>query len=153
MTDDFREFLEALLAAHVTFLVVGAHALQVHGIPRATGDLDVWVRRDPTNAHRIVAALAAFGAPIDDLGITDQDFIKPGVVAQLGLPPYRIDILTSISAVDFDPAWTGRVTGLVAGVAVPVLAREDFIRNKRASGRTKDLADIEYLEQARKPSA
>ncbi|MGH7617738.1 MAG: hypothetical protein ACREPM_10950 [Gemmatimonadaceae bacterium] len=153
MTDDFREFLEALLAAGAAFLVVGAHALQVHGIPRATGDLDVWVRPDPANAQRVVSALAAFGAPIDDLGINEQDFVRSGIVAQLGLPPYRIDILTSISGVDFDPAWAGRVTGVVAGVAVPVLARDDFIRNKRASGRKKDLADIEYLERSPKPPA
>lgn len=150
MTDDFREFLEALLAARVTFLVVGAHALAVHGTPRATGDLDIWVRADLVNAKRILEALTAFGAPIDDLRIKVEDFAKAGIVAQLGLPPYRIDILTSISGVDFDPAWTGRIEGVVAGITVPVLAREDFIRNKRASGRTKDLADIEYLERSRK---
>ena len=85
------------------------------------------------------------------MGISETDFIQPGIVAQLGLPPYRIDILTSISGVDFDPAWTARVEGLVAGVMVPVLARDDFIRNKRASGRKKDLADVEYLERLRKP--
>ena len=123
----------------------------MHGVPRATGDLDVWVRPDSVNAKRVVYALAHFGAPIDDVGINETDFIQPGIVAQLGLPPYRIDIPTSISGVDFDPAWTARVEGLVAGVMVPVLARDDFIRNKRANGRKKDLADIEILERARKP--
>jgi len=151
VTDDFREFLEAFIAGGVAFLVVGAHALLVHGTARATGDLDVWIRPDPLNARRVVEALVAFGAPIADLRIREEDFITPGVVAQLGLPPYRIDILTSISGVDFDPAWTQRVEGIVAGVRVPVLSREDFIRNKRASGRKRDLADIEYLEGVRKP--
>ena len=116
MTNDFREFLEALVAGGVAFLVVGAHALMVHGIPRATGDLDVWIRPDHVNARRVVNALAAFGAPIADLRIREEDFIEPGIVAQLGLPPYRIDILTSISGVDFESAWAQRVEAVVAGV-------------------------------------
>ncbi|MEO7856491.1 MAG: hypothetical protein ABIU76_05705 [Gemmatimonadaceae bacterium] len=92
-----------------------------------------------------MAALASFGAPIDDLGISRDDFVRPDVVAQLGLPPYRIDILTSISGVGFDAAWDDRVDGNVAGVDVPVLGRASFRKNKRASGRPKDLADLEAL--------
>ena len=145
MTDDFRDLLEAFLAHGVTFLVVGAHALAVHGVPRATGDLDVWVRSTPENAARVVAGLAAFGAPLDTLGIAIDDFIRPDVVAQLGLPPYRIDILTSISGVDFDSAWRDRVAGAVAGVIVPVLDRNSLRKNKKASGRSRDLADLESL--------
>ncbi|MDB4913832.1 MAG: hypothetical protein JWM95_1476 [Gemmatimonadetes bacterium] len=145
MIDDFRDLLREFVTQHVIFLVVGAHALAVHGIPRATGDLDVWVKPTPENASRVVAALASFGAPLEDLGIAMDDFIRPDVVAQLGLPPYRIDILTSISGVDFESAWQDRVEANVAGVEVPVLGRASFQMNKRASGRPKDLADLSAL--------
>ena len=145
MIDDFRDVLREFVAHQVIFLVVGAHALAVHGIPRATGDLDVLVQANPVNAARVLAALASFGAPLDDLGISLDDFVRPDVVAQLGLPPYRIDILTSISGVAFDAAWEDRVEGNVAGVDVPVLGRASFRKNKRASGRPRDLADLQAL--------
>ena len=145
MIDDFRDVLREFVAHQVVFLVVGAHALAVHGIPRATGDLDVLVQANPGNAARVVAALASFGAPLDDLGILLDDFVRPDVVAQLGLPPYRIDILTSISGVGFDAAWEDRVEGTVAGVDVPVLGRASLRTNKRASGRPRDLADLQAL--------
>ncbi len=145
MIDDFRDVLREFVAHQVIFLVVGAHALAVHGIPRATGDLDVLVQANPGNAARVLAALASFGAPLDDLGISLDDFVRPDVVAQLGLPPYRIDILTSISGVAFDAAWEDRVEGNVAGVDVPVLGRASFRKNKRASGRPRDLADLQAL--------
>ena len=145
MIEDFGDVLREFVAHQVIFLVVGAHALAVHGVPRATGDLDVLVQANPVNAARVLAALASFGAPIDDLGISLNDFVRPDVVAQLGLPPYRIDILTSISGVGFDSAWEDRVEGNVAGVDVPVLGRASFRKNKRASGRPKDLADLQAL--------
>ncbi|HEY9479276.1 MAG TPA: hypothetical protein VIP79_04275 [Gemmatimonadaceae bacterium] len=145
MIDDFADFLRELVAAGAKFLVVGAHALSVHGIPRATGDLDVWIRRDPENASRVMTALTRFGAPIEDLGITSGDFIRPDIVAQLGVPPYRIDILTSISGVDFESAWADRVEAEIVGVRVPVLGRQSFVLNKRATGRMKDSADLESL--------
>jgi hypothetical protein len=143
--DDFTDFLRELVASDAKFLVVGAHALSVHGIPRATGDLDVWIRRDSENASRVMSALTRCGAPIEDLGITAGDFIRPDIVAQLGVPPYRIDILTSISGVDFESAWADRVEAEIAGVRVPVLGRQSFVLNKRATGRTKDFADLESL--------
>ena len=145
MTDDFGDVLREFVAHQVIVLVVWAHALAVHGVPRATGDLDVLVQANPATAARVVAALASFGAPIDDLGISRDDFVRPDVVAQLGLPPYRIDILTSISGVEFDAAWDDRVDGNVAGVDVPVLGRASFRKNKRASGRPQDLADLHAL--------
>lgn len=145
MIEDFRDLLRELNAAHVRFLVVGAHALGVHGTPRATADLDVWVQPTQDNANRVIVALAQFGAPIDDLGIARDDFTRPDVVAQLGLPPYRIDLLTSISGVAFEEAWSDRTEAVIEGVPVPVLGRASFIRNKRATGRTKDQADIESL--------
>ena len=92
-----------------------------------------------------MTALIGFGAPVDDLGIAAEDFVRPDVVAQLGLPPYRIDLLTSISGVDFDAAWAERVEGEIAGVLVPVLGLQSFVKNKRASGRKKDAADLESL--------
>jgi hypothetical protein len=145
--EDFRDLLEQLVAADVRFLVVGAHALAVHGVPRATGDLDVWVRPDPENAKCVVTALGTFGAPTDALGISEHDFVRPDVVAQFGLPPYRVDLMTSISGVDFDVAWNARIEGNVEGVLVPVLGLEAFVQNKRASGRKKDLADLESLDR------
>jgi len=137
--------LKELVAANVRFLVVGAHALSVHGIPRATGDLDIWLERSAENAERTMAALVRFGAPVGDLGITMHDFLRADVVAQLGLPPYRIDFLTSISGIEFDAAWTDRVEGEVEGVRVPVLGLKSFVQNKRATGRSKDVADLEAL--------
>jgi hypothetical protein len=145
MSDDFRDLLRELVAAGAEFLVVGAHALSVHGIPRATADLDIWVRPTQENAERVMTALRNFGAPLAALGIEARDFTRPDVVAQLGVPPYRIDLLTSISGVQFGDAWIERVHGEIAGVHVPVLGRQSFVRNKRATGRTKDLADLESL--------
>jgi hypothetical protein len=142
---DFRDVLAELLRANARFLVVGAHALSVHGVPRATVDLDVWIDPTPENAKRVWAALAAFGAPLDSLQIRESDFTRPDTVAQLGLPPYRIDILTGVSGVTFDEAWNERVEDLFYDLRVPFIGRAAFIRNKRASGRTKDLADIESL--------
>jgi hypothetical protein len=143
--EEFRDVLTELVRADVQFLVVGAHALSVHGVPRATVDLDIWIRPDPQNAQRVYAALAAFGAPLEALGITRSHFQELDVVTQLGLPPLRIDVMTSVSGLTFEEAWQTRVTGEIEGVRVPILDRASFIRNKQASGRMKDLADLELL--------
>jgi hypothetical protein len=145
MNEDFRDLLRALLEAGARFLVVGAHAMAVHGVPRATGDLDVWIAVDPDNADRVTKALARFGAPLSAMGISRADFLREDQVVQIGIPPRRIDVLTSISGVRFEDAWAGRATQDVAGTAVPFLGRDALIRNKRASARTKDLADLEAL--------
>lgn len=145
MNEDFRDLLAALLGADARFLVVGAHALAIHGVPRATGDLDVWIARDAGNVERVWAALLRFGAPVAAMGVGQGDLARPGVVVQIGLPPRRIDLLTSISGVEFDEAWAGRVTHTVDGLRVAFLGRADLVRNKLASGRTKDLADLEAL--------
>jgi hypothetical protein len=145
MVDDFRALLAELVKADARFLVVGAHALGVHGVPRATVDLDVWIDRSPDNARRVWAALAAFGAPLHALKIEEADFVRPDVVVQFGLPPHRIDILTDVSGVAFDEAWRDRVEDSFEDVRVPYIGRAAFIRNKRASGRKKDLADLEAL--------
>lgn len=143
--EDFRDLLIELVKAKARFLIVGAHALGVHGVPRATVDLDIWIDASQENAERVWAALAAFGAPLDSLQIQETDLTQPDVVAQFGLPPYRIDIMTGVSGLSFDEAWPGRVEDLFEDVRVPFLGREALIRNKRASGRTKDLADLEAL--------
>jgi hypothetical protein len=145
VNEDFRDLLAALLAADARFLVVGAHALAVHGVPRATGDLDVWIANDPTNAARVWAALLRFGAPVSSLGVSEADLQLPDQVTQIGLPPRRIDILTSITGVTFEDAWGGRVSHDVGGMAVPFLGRAELVRNKRATGRAKDRADLEAL--------
>lgn len=146
---DFRDLLAALLARGVRFLVVGAHALAVHGFPRATGDLDVWLARDRANAERAWHALADFGAPVDTIGLTIEDLARPDQVAQIGQPPRRIDLLTSIAGVEFDAAWDERVVVDIEGMAVPFLGRDHFVRNKRAAGRERDIADAVAVERGR----
>ena len=141
---DFKDMLSALSEAKADFLLVGAYALAVHGYPRATGDLDIWVRADNDNARKVLHSLAVFGAPLDDL--TVEDLSKPGIVFQIGVEPSRIDILTAISGVEFDRAWPRRVLVDVDGVCINVIGRDDLVVNKRASGRPKDIADAETLD-------
>ena len=146
MNEDYRDILAALVAEEARFLVVGAHALAVHGYPRGTVDIDVWIEATAENAERVWRALAAFGAPLDDLDIDRDDLIRPDVVAQFGLPPNRIDILTGVSGLTFEQAWARRIEAPVEGVTVPLLSIEDLVANKRASGRQKDRADVRGLE-------
>lgn len=143
MNRDFAEMLSALSEAGAEFLVVGAHALAAHGIARATGDLDIWLKPTPENAERAMRALVAFGAPLKDL--TVDDLTKSDTVFQIGVEPCRVDILSGISGVQFADAWSRRVVLDIEGVTVPVLGRADFVTNKRASGRPKDLLDLELL--------
>lgn len=145
MNRDFAEMLDALFAAGADFLVVGAHALAAHGRPRATGDLDLWVRPTADNAKRVWNALVQFGAPLRELKI--DDLSTPETVFQIGLPPARIDLLTTLTGLNFDEAWARRVVVDVEGRRLPFLSREDLIRNKTALGRPRDLADIEDLKR------
>ena len=146
MNRDFVEMLSALCDAGAEFLIVGAHAMAVHGRPRATGDLDIWVRATPKNAERVWAALEVFGAPLHDL--SKDDLSTHDVVFQIGLPPNRIDLLTSISGVEFEAAWAGRVPLRLGDVEAMVIGREALIQNKRAVGRPRDVADVAELEGA-----
>jgi hypothetical protein len=145
VNDDFVEWLHALVAQSARFLVVGAHALAIHGIPRATQDLDVLIEPTPENAIRVWNALAAFGAPMGELQITTADLARDDLAVQLGLPPRRIDLLSSISGVRFDEAWAGRHEQEVSGKIIPFLGRAATIANKRAAGRVRDLSDLEAL--------
>jgi len=148
LNDDFRDFLDALNEAAVEYVVVGAYALAAHGIVRATGDIDIFVRPSEQNANRVINALMKFGAPLSLHGVEQSDFETPEVVYQLGLPPRRIDLLTTISGVSFDEAWASKDEIEVDGRSFYVLGREALLANKRASGRPKDLADVEALERS-----
>jgi hypothetical protein len=143
---DFRELLALFNAHHVEYLIVGGYALAFHGAPRFTGDLDIFVQPGMANAQRILTALAAFG--FASVGLTPSDFERPDQVVQLGVPPVRVDLLTSITDVSWDEAWAGRIAGSYGDMPVYYLGREQFIANKRATGRTKDLADLEMLGEA-----
>ncbi len=141
---DYYDMLSALCDAKADFLVVGAFALAAHGYPRATGDIDIWIRRTADNANRVMAALQQFQAPL--MGLSKEDLQTPGVVFQIGVAPRRIDILTSISAVEFEEAWQERKEVNVDGLRFFVIGRESLIRNKRATGRPKDELDARWLE-------
>jgi hypothetical protein len=125
-------------------MIVGAYALAVHGRPRATGALDIWIDATPENAPRVMQALGAFVAPLGE--ITEADFAHPGVVYQMGVPPGRIDILTELTGLAFEQAWPNRIRGPFGELEVDFIDRTSFLRNKRATGRLKDLSDIEGMD-------
>ncbi|HVE72139.1 MAG TPA: nucleotidyltransferase [Thermoanaerobaculia bacterium] len=143
LATDLREFIALLNSHGVDYLVVGGHAVAFHGHPRFTGDIDFLIRPTPTNAQRILAALTAFG--MGGLGISESDLVESNRVVQLGYPPNRIDLLTSISGVDFDTAWQAHVQTVMDDQPVRVIGWDALLRNKRASGRRQDLADVEKL--------
>ena len=145
MNPDFCDMLSAFNEAGVEYLVVGAYALAAHGLVRSTGDIDLWVRPTAENATRVMRALRKFRAPLGDL--TEVDLHTPDIVFQMGLPPRRIDILTSIANVQFEEAWVGRKLTHVSGIDFPVLGRTMLVKNKSATGRAKDLADVEWLNE------
>ena len=142
---DFRDLFAEFNAAGVEYLLVGAHALAVHGHIRATKDLDVWVRPSLENADRVLEALHRFGAPTQN--VAREDFAHPGITVQIGVDPLRIDILTAVDGVQFDEAWGNHITSGFADQTVNVISKDDLIRNKRESGRMQDLADVEALER------
>jgi hypothetical protein len=143
--DDFRDMLAALIDQGVELIIVGAHAMALHGVPRATGDIDILVRPSVDNAARGMRALATFGAPVAAHGVTQADFEVAGNVYQIGLPPRRIDLLTEISGVSFDEAWRTRIVVERDGLALTFLDRERLLANKRATGRDKDQLDVSLL--------
>ena len=145
LNEDFRDLLVLFADAAVEFVVVGAYALAFHGAPRASGDIDIFVRPSIENAQRVVDALRRFGAPLAAAGISDADFAQPGGVYQIGLPPRRIDVMTQISGVTFDEAWNSRATAEVDGRTVAFIGRDALLKNKQAAGRLKDRADVERL--------
>jgi predicted nucleotidyltransferase len=149
LNNDYKEMLQCLSGENVKFLLVGAYALAAYGFPRATKDIDFFVRAAPDNASHLMRALERFGAPLS--GVSAGDFSSEGVVFQIGNSPRRIDILTRISGVDFQQAYERRKIVSLEGINVPVISLQDLITNKRATGRMQDLADIERLESLRNP--
>jgi hypothetical protein len=145
--EDFMDLLSALQGAEVEYVIMGAHALAAHGVVRASGDLDVFVRPSETNAGRVILALQAFGAPLQAHGVSETDFSREGTVYQLGLPPRRIDMLTAVSGLTFDQACDGGMTLRIGDVEFRVPSRENLLLNKRASGRPKDLEDARRLQE------
>ncbi|MGH9672696.1 MAG: DUF6036 family nucleotidyltransferase [Bryobacteraceae bacterium] len=142
---DWREFVELLNSHEVEYIIVGAYARALHGVPRSTGDIDLFVRPTAENAARMQRAIAAFG--FGSLGITAEDFQISGRVIQLGVEPYRIDLITSISGLSFDEAWSDRVRGELDGLPVAFLSLRALKKNKIAAGRPKDLADLADLPE------
>ncbi len=142
---DFNECVELFIAHDVQFLIIGGYALAAHGFPRATGDLDAWVWASDTNAAKIITALDAFG--FANVGISVSDFLREDSVVQLGYPPYRIDILTSIDGLEFAEAWASRVMVRINNMDVPFISRDDLITNKTAVGRPQDIADVQRLTE------
>lgn len=145
MNPDFSDILSELTAAGAEFMIVGAFAIAAHGNPRATGDIDIWVRPSRENAERVLVALRAFGAPLADL--STDDLIDEQTVFQIGVAPVRIDILAGIDGISFEDAWPRRVEANLGTLTVPVLGLADLATNKRAAGRPKDLADLAWIEE------
>ncbi|WP_423148886.1 DUF6036 family nucleotidyltransferase [Rubrolithibacter danxiaensis] len=145
---DFVDFIELLNKHQVEYLIVGAHALAFHGRPRHTGDLDIWIKPAPDNALKVVNVINDFG--FSSLGLIAEDFIRENYVTQLGYPPLRIDILNSISGVTFELAYKNRIQGEFDGLQIPFISIQDFIQNKKSTGRNKDLGDIDLLQKHKK---
>ena len=145
LNPDFRDMLSCLSDEGVDFIVVGAYALAAHGLPRATGDIDVWLRDSPDNARKVLRALMKFGAPTS--GLSEADFTTPNSIVQLGVEPCRIDLLTGIDGVEFDEAADGGVRINVGGLEIFVLSKEHLLKNKLAAGRDKDRSDIAWLQK------
>ena len=144
MNRNFRDILAALSEENAEFLVVGAFAMARHGFPRFTGDLDIWVKPTPENAVRVWKALEKFRAPLRALVL--EDLTQEDVVFQIGAPPQRIDLLTSITGVSFEEAWPNRISFALEQFRIPVIGAAELIKNKRATGRPKDLIDAAWLE-------
>ncbi len=145
LNENFKDMLNALNDAGVDYMLVGAYAMAAHGCPRATGDIDFWVRPATENAHRLWSALKSFGAPVSKISIAD--LCETDVVYQIGLPPQRIDFLTSVSGLTFDTAWPSRIIVEVDGIAVTVIGLNELRSNKKATGREKDIADLALLSR------
>ncbi len=145
LNPDFKDMLLCLQEEKVEFLLVGAYAIAAHGNPRATGDMDLWIKPDPDNGRRVIRALQAFSAPTSGLSV--DDFVKDDTIVQIGVVPCRIDLITGIEAVRFDEAWENRVAASVDGLTLFVISKADMLKNKLALNRDKDKSDIAWLQK------
>ncbi len=145
LNEDYKDMLQSLLDNEVKFLIVGAYALAVYGYPRATGDFDIWVEASPENSKKVLASLISFGAPAS--GLTENTFVEEGIIFQIGVAPRRIDIITQIDGVEFNNAYQSRTTVVMEGLNLPFISKEDLIKNKKSTGRDKDILDAKHLEE------
>jgi len=145
LNKDYKEMLQLLSEEQVDFIIVGAYALGAHGYPRATGDIDIWVKPNNTNSRRLYKALARFGAPLEQIEI--DDFSMEGIIFQIGVIPRRIDIITKIDGVTYEEADEDKITVEVEGLMLPVISLDKLIKNKMATGREKDELDIKTLKK------
>jgi len=147
LNSDFRDILSAFCEEKVEFMLVGAYAVAAHGLPRATGDIDLWIKCSESNANRVWTALAKFGAPLSNL--SKKDLVRPDTVIQLGDTPRRIDILTNITGVDYQDAEAEQLVIEIEGMKIPVIGLSHLIQHKQAIGRPQDKADVARLEAFR----
>jgi len=145
LNEDYKEMLQLLLEEQVDFMIVGAYALGTHGYPRATGDIDIWVKPNNINSKKIYKALAQFGAPLGQ--IQTDEFSTEGIIFQIGVIPRRIDIITKIDGVTYEEADEDKIIVAIEGLKIPVISLEKLIRNKMATGREKDELDIKTLRK------
>ena len=145
LNEDYKEMLQLLLEEQVDFMIIGAYALGVHGYPRATGDIDIWVKPNDINSGKLYKALARFGAPLDQIKI--DDFSKEGIIFQIGVIPRRIDIITKIDGVTYEEADEDRIIVKVEDLKIPVISLDKLIKNKMSTGREKDELDIKTLRK------
>lgn len=143
LNKDYKEMLQFLLEEQVDFMLVGAYALGAHGYPRATGDIDIWIKADENNSLKVYKVLQRFGAPIEQ--INTNDFAREGVIYQIGVAPRRIDIITQITGVTYNEADEDKIIVEVEGVKLPVISLDKLIKNKNATGREKDKLDAQFL--------
>lgn len=143
---DFKKLLRAFSEKQIDYLIVGGYAVMIYTEPRFTKDLDVWIRNSPENAVKVYQALVEFGAPLQNDGLLPADFASDNLTYQIGIAPVRIDILTGISGVRFEDAWTRRVTNTFLGVSVHFISLEDLVKNKKAVGRSSDLEQLERIQ-------
>jgi len=145
LNEDYKEMLQILLDQKVEFIVVGAYALAAHGYPRATGDIDIWIKPEEKNSKKVYKALARFGAPLNE--ISEDEFSQPGLIFQIGVVPRRIDIITRIDAVEFEEADSDKIFVDIDDLKIPILSIDKLIKNKMATGREKDLLDAKLLKK------
>ncbi|HEY5367821.1 MAG TPA: nucleotidyltransferase [Hanamia sp.] len=143
-SQDFREFIELLIKHNAEYLIVGGYAVGVHGHPRYTGDLDIWLNPSPENAALVLKCVNEFG--FSSYGLTQSDFTKPGNVIQLGYPPLRIDLLTEIDGVTFEECYENRKQVIIEDLHVNFIGYKDLLKNKKQSGRPRDIDDIDNLK-------
>lgn len=145
LPEDFKEFLKLLNSAEVQYLLVGGFAVTMHGHPRTTGDMDIWVPTTKATSTKLLDVLDRFG--FGSAGATEELLLTPGKVIRMGMPPLRIELLTGISGVEFDDCWSRRDTVEIDGIAIQMISKQDLLVNKRAAGRPQDIADVDKLSE------